>query len=100
MMLEGGPLTPTSTILRGRMGYAKCQGVLRSLLQMPPVALTDDEADAATSYSLRRWLPSIADAIQLPLEQRDVIGNWCDQPREGERSRSVPIAVRYSSVKL
>ena len=57
--------------------------------------LTPTHLQKVCGYTLRRWLPSVAGALQLPLERRrkDVVA--------GEKSRvSEPMSVRYSAQRL
>ena len=53
------------------------------------------------SYAFRRWLPSIAGALNLPIERRCDLGNWADVVADESATRvKEPMAVRYSQERL
>ena len=55
-----------------------------------------------TTYSLRRWLPTIAGALQFSREQKQAIGNWIEVPNEAESSKEravFPMSMRYDDDK-
>ena len=93
---------PTSEVLPLPMPYNRFMGCLRSLLMAEPLALCAADARKVSSYSLRRKLPTIADALRLPIECRQELGDWREhvQPDGAQRKRAVePMSVRYSSAK-
>ena len=57
---------------------------------------------ALKTYMIRRFLPSVAGGIQLPLEDKRDLGNWQDCVQEqGSTARvSEPMCVRYSQTRL
>jgi len=81
-------------LLPQRMKYGRFNKLIRDVVQ---ILAAGDETLAAkmSSYSLRRALPSIADAAGLSEFQRSSLGNW----RDGCKLKE-PLAVRYSSARL
>eukprot|EP00438_Fugacium_kawagutii_P026753 Skav216443 [mRNA] locus=scaffold50:122279:123718:+ [translate_table: standard] len=73
--------------------YSRFQAFMRSLLQLPPLSLTEQAASNVSTRSFRRFLPSVADALQLSDSDRLCLGNWADGHR-------LPLPVRYSSERL
>ena len=73
--------------------YYRFQAFFRSLLTLPPLALSADEASNFSTYSMRRFLPSMADSLQLSDSERNCLGNWQDGAR-------LPLNVRYSAERL
>ena len=73
--------------------YYRFQAFFRSLLMLAPLALSETAASNFSTYSMRRFLPTIADALQLPDSERICLGNWQDGAR-------LPLSVRYSSERL
>ena len=54
-----------------------------------------------STYSLRRFLPTVADRLRIPLDRRHDLGDWCDTPLDGAAPvRHAPMAVRYSDARL
>ena len=84
-----GPCIPGT----GRMSRAKFFNIDNCLL-------AGAHGQAVTGYTLRRWLPSIAGTLQLPIERRHDLGNWRDVLADGESRVSEPMAVRYSEQRL
>eukprot|EP00972_Heterocapsa_arctica_P110005 16198195-Heterocapsa_arctica.AAC.1 len=61
------------------------------------------EVDAArfTTYALRRFLPSVAEALGMAMEKRNSLGIWVDNVADNTRQRaSEPMGVRYSAARL
>ena len=54
-----------------------------------------------TTYSLRRWLPTIAGALKFSREQKQAIGNWVEVPEAAEKdSRAIyPMSMKYDDDK-
>lgn len=77
----------------GRMTRLKFMSIATHLLQ--PTHL-----QPIRGYTLRRWLPSIAGALQLPLERRRDLGNWKDVLGEGQQRVQEPMSVRYNACRL
>ena len=73
--------------------YHRFQAFFRSLLTLPPLALSADEASNFSTYSMCRFLPSMADSLQLFDSERNCLGNWQDGAR-------LPLNVRYSAERL
>ena len=65
-------------------------------------SLLEDAAPAKlTTYSFRRWLPTIAGALDMPIDRRRDLGNWVDTVADGSTHRTrEPMAVRYSQQRL
>ena len=75
--------------------FVKFTALLRALLQLHPLSLSDEAAARVTTYSARRLQPTIADALKLDTDARDSLGNWRDAA-----SRKEPMHVRYSAFRL
>ena len=56
--------------------------------------LTEVEASAFSVRSMRRMLATFADGLQLPVEQRDYLGDW------KQSDSNVPMRSRYSDTRL
>eukprot|EP00435_Cladocopium_sp_Y103_P009996 s1316_g2.t1 len=86
-------------VTKGKDGQpfaVSCQAMsalFRSLLTLPPLALSAEEAANFSAKSMRWFLPSIADALQLSDPERNCLGNWQDGAR-------LPLNVRYSAERL
>ena len=65
----------------------------RSLLMLPPLSLSADNASQFSTRSLRRFLPTVADAISLPESHKLCLGNWSN-------GRRLPLPVRYAAVAV
>lgn len=78
----------------GRMSRNKFLDIASWLLQ-------ETEDERVTGYTFRRFLPTVADALQFPIEKRQCLGNWVDTvaDKSGHRTKE-PMAVRYSQVRL
>lgn len=50
-----------------------------------------------TSYSFRRFFPTVADALELTETQRNTLGNWVDSTG---RVTKEPMHARYSAVQM
>ena len=70
--------------------------LLRALLV--GMGVPDVRACSFTSYSLRRFLPTAADALRFPEEARLAIGGWQEQPRTTP-AQSQAMAQRYADDK-
>ena len=75
--------------------YARFHQTFRALLQFHPLNMSDDQAAGFSTYSLRRWLPTVSDALELGEHERSGIGNWKDGV-----ARKEPMHVRYSDERL
>ena len=83
-----------SVVLRSAPAdYPRFQAFARSLLHLPPLSLTEHAASTFSTRSFRRFLPTVADALQLCDSDRLCLGNWSD-------GRKLPLPVRYSSERL
>ena len=80
------------------MDIKRSQAVLRSLLFTLGF---ENEAPAVTTYSLRRFLPTIGETLQLTEAERSSLGNWVGgvTMQEGKKSK-IPMHVRYSDSRL
>jgi hypothetical protein len=82
------------------MPYHRFQGILRQLASANS-KVPSETVMKLTSYSARRFLPSVADGISLSLEQRNTLGNWVDKVSGGSEKQSrEPMVVRYSQNRL
>jgi hypothetical protein len=83
------------------MPYHRFQGILRQLSTACTEA-TPETVMKLTSYSARRFLPSVADGISLSIEQRNTLGNWVDKvsSSSSDKQSREPMAVRYSQHRL
>ena len=64
--------------------------------------MSADAASRATTYTLRRFLPTIALRMLLSTEDRQAIGNWIDIPKAaGEADTRTPaiMSLRYADAK-
>ena len=78
----------------GRMPRAK-------FLDMASWLLPDAQDDKVTGYTFRRFLPTVADALQFSVEKRQCLGNWVDAVTDQTgRPSKEPMAVRYSQARL
>ena len=58
--------------------YSRFQDFFRFLLRLPPLGLSQQQACSFSTRSMRRFLPSIADSLQLADSDRLCLGNWSD----------------------
>ena len=78
----------------GRMSRAK-------FLDMASWLLSDTQGDKITGYTFRRFLPTVADALQFSVEKRQCLGNWVDAVTDQTgRPIKEPMSVRYSQARL
>ena len=63
--------------------------------------LQEVQGSKVTGYTFRRFLPTVADALQLSVEKRQCLGNWVDTvtDKTGQMAKE-PMAVRYSQARL
>ena len=60
-----------------------------------------EDAMRVSTYSLRRFFPTVADRLRIPVYRRHDLGDWCDTPLDGAVPvRHAPMAVRYSDARL
>ena len=96
-----GPFLPNmffqpsgSVVIRSACAsFSRFQTFFRSLLTLPPLSLSKEAAGQFSTRSCRRFLPTVADALQLPEPDRLCLGNWSD-------GRRLPLPVRYSAERL
>ena len=91
---------PSSWTVRAEhMPIARAQLVLREALQNLG---HKSEANTATTYSLRRFLPTVGDSLQLTCSERSSSGNWTDHTSVGDASsrKTEPMHIRYSDSRL
>ena len=72
--------------------------MLRMLLTLPPLSLSEADAKEFSGHSLRHCMPSLARALGLSREDRDELGRWIaqlDSRVAGEASRT-SLSNRYS----
>ena len=100
---QGQGLSPHCCIWTRPMRYTKFVACLRALCGAPPLSLPSAQLKDITTYSLRRFLPTAADRLALPLADRAILGDWSDVPLQADGSRPrirEPMAVRYSDARL
>ena len=76
------------------MSYGKFMAMLRAVCTLPPLCLALEDCLKISTYALRRFLPTTADRLRIPLDRRSDLGDW-----EGGRKKE-PMAVRYSDARL
>ena len=96
-----GGIVPQSPLFPRPMRYAKFMACLRGIFTRPPLSLRPEDAMRVSTYSLRRFLPTVADRLRVPVDRRHDLGDWCDTPLDGAAPvRHAPMAVRYSDARL
>ena len=95
-----GRLEPGSPKLAKPMPLARFSDLLKSLLQA--VGVSPEETAEVTSYSLRRFMPTLADCQAAPYEVRLAIGNWVEAVDEkllAQRASDSRMPIRYAEEK-
>ena len=88
---------PSSWTVRAEhMPIARAQLVLR---EAPHNLGHKSEANTATTYSLRRFLPTVGDSLQLTCSERSSSGNWTDQTSLTEISPSTSLELVSTAKK-
>ena len=89
---------PRVTFLPGPASSSYVIKVLRLLLTLPPLSLTEDEAREFSGHSMRHCLPSLARALGVGREDRDELGRWLARidSRQGGVGSSSSLSNRYS----
>jgi hypothetical protein len=90
---------PAGKSLQNACFVAECMpyGRFQALLRQIAGPMCNDVH--LSTYSLRRMLPSVADALNLAMPERSALGNWVDSSDQTS-SKSEPMAVRYSAARL
>eukprot|EP00972_Heterocapsa_arctica_P041615 6135709-Heterocapsa_arctica.AAC.1 len=70
------------------MSYSNFVKYLRTMLCMAPLAMPEVDAARFTTYALRRFLPSVAEALGMAMERRNSLGNWVDNVADNTRQRA------------
>ncbi|CAE7557391.1 unnamed protein product [Symbiodinium sp. CCMP2456] len=95
---SGEALTASTKRCFRPMGLPRFCELLRSLLLT--LGIPPDAVGSFTSYSLRRFLPTCADSLQMPEESKVAIGDWQEKPQlvAAPKHRAAPnsMAVRYA----
>ena len=73
--------------------YHRFVQFVRSLLRLSPLSLDETECEQITTYQFRRFLPTVADVLQLTDSKKLCLGNWNDGVK-------LPLTVRYSAQRL
>lgn len=81
-----------STVLPAHMSYGRFVDLFRHILAMPPLSMETDSLATMASYSLRRFMATAADSLDLPLVERYGLGGW-----ENKDDKVMPL--RYSAVR-
>ncbi|OLP93957.1 hypothetical protein AK812_SmicGene24045 [Symbiodinium microadriaticum] len=99
---KSGRLEPGTPKLARKMSRAKFCDLARSLLSA--IGVQDEDLDQLSSYSFRRFMPTLADCLDAPYEAyeaRLAVGNWveatADRVTAQKAGSSMPI--RYSDEK-
>ncbi|CAE8654875.1 unnamed protein product, partial [Polarella glacialis] len=104
-VIVNGRLSASSAILPKPMSLPKFTEIFQSLLR--GFQLPEKEILSFASYSLRRFLPTLADIFMMEPEQRAAIGNWIETPHSSAASSGssarpkaqLTMAQRYSQDK-
>ena len=67
-----------ATLVEEHMPYPRFVSLVRHLLALSPLELSEEAQAKISSYSLRRLLPTVADGLALVPEERAALGNWRD----------------------
>ena len=84
-------------IVARKSTHAQFHRSFRALAELPPLSLGPDKSSQIVSYSSRRFMDSLADAMLLSETDKNYLGNWKD--RVGGKKQE-PTHVRYSSERL
>ena len=89
---------PRVTFLQGPASSSCVIKMLRLLLTLPPLSLTEEEAKGFSGHSMRHCLPSLARALGVPREDRDELGRWLARldSRQGGVGASTSLSNTYS----
>ena len=71
---------------------------LDSVKSLLTLALTGGCVDIVSTYSFRRFAPTLADHRTAPWEERMALGGWREQVEQGKKKSMMP--VRYSDGRL
>ena len=83
-----GDVTMATSLSDRPISYARYSATVRAILQLPPLGASQQEAAGYSTYSARRFLPTVAGCLALPSDYRAAIGNW------QEAAKGDPSAVR------
>ncbi|CAE8612721.1 unnamed protein product [Polarella glacialis] len=105
MAIVNGRLSASSAILPKPMSLPKFTEIFQSLLR--GFQLPEKQILSFASYSLRRFLPTLADIFMMEPEHRAAIGNWIETPNSSAASSGsstrpkaqLTMAQRYSQDK-
>ena len=102
---KASPLAANSAKLLKKMSIGRFTLLLRAVVQA--IVPAEDGHCGLCSYSLRRFLPTVADKLMLPGDLRDAIGGWHDRPKSATEAASHStehaahaMAVRYADDKI
>ena len=102
---RANPLAANSAKLLTKMSIGKFTLLLRAVVQA--IVPAEDGHCGLCSYSLRRFLPTVADKLMLPGDLRDAIGGWHERPQtateavgQSREHAAHAMAVRYADDKV
>jgi hypothetical protein len=85
-------LTASSLIMAKPMPLAKFTNIFQSLLL--GFGVPEPDSLEFTSYSLRRFLPTLADIFQMESEHKAALGNWVECPTAASTTSSAAASGR------
>ncbi|CAE7513603.1 unnamed protein product [Symbiodinium sp. CCMP2592] len=96
---RSGRLEPGTPKLLRRMSRAKFCELMRSLLRA--IGVQDEDVDQLSSYSFRRFMPTLADCQDASYEARLAVGNWVEAATDKVTATKAGSAmpIRYSDEK-
>ena len=76
--------------------------LMRMVLRLPPLSMTEAEARRVTGHSLRHCLPTLARVFGFTLEERNELGRWAAAVQASARRSALPnvYAVEAESVRV
>ena len=96
-LAPGGALEASTQKVARKMPLPKFVTLLRSLLGA--LGVPEDQLAQASTYSLRRFMPTLADCAQADYSQRLAVGNWVEAVQDRRQQPASSMPVRYSDQK-
>ena len=85
----------TLSVSPAKATFSRFTDLLRGVMQLAPLSLPDEDVARMSTYSARRLFPTVADVLQLDVNERNSLGNWKDNTSVRELMH-----VRYSAFRL
>ena len=86
------------------MSLKKYIAAMQQMLTLHPLCFTRKQSKERTSYSSRRWMPTIAGHLKVKTEGKAALGNWQDHVDEDKSSNvrkySKSMAIHYDHHKI